>query len=237
MERIKVVFNWSGGKDSALALYLTLQDERYEVISLLTTVNKESQSSTMHGIPLSLLKEQAESIGIPLYIIDLKPQCGMEYYNQAMLEAVNHFKNLGVYHFAFGDIFLEDILEHRKGQLQPHEIQLIEPLWGMNPETVMRTFIHSGFKTRIVTVTHQDLKENFVGRVITQELVDSFPKSIDICGENGEFHTFCFDGPIFNFPIAHIISEQQESTFNFKTNDGVENKQTYWYVTLSDILL
>ena len=234
MERIKVVFNWSGGKDSALALYKLLQDRRYDIISLLTTVNKENQKSTMHGIPLSLLKQQANSIGIPLYIVDLMPQGGMEHYNQEMLEAVKHFKALGVNHFAFGDIFLEDILNHRKEQLEPYGITLIEPLWNTTSEAVMKSFLDSGLKTRIVTITHKDLKEGFIGEIIDQELINAFPTTIDICGENGEFHTFCFDGPIFRYPIAHTISEAKESIFNFRTDDGIENIKTYWYVILSD---
>ena len=123
----KAVMNWSGGKDSALALYKTLTESNYEVISLLTTVNKSKNSSSMHQIPLSLLQKQANCIGIPLYMIDLDENNTTDTYTQAMTNAVLHFKQLGVEHFIFGDIFLPDIKSYREERLNPLGIKVVEP--------------------------------------------------------------------------------------------------------------
>jgi len=132
MIKVKAVFNWSGGKDSAHALLRAMDSGCYEIVALLTTVNRDTYRSTMHGIPLALLEVQAASIGIPLYIVDLTPKGNMEDYSSAMLQAVQHFKTLGVTHFIFGDIFLHDVRQYREQQLVPHGIEVVEPLWGGN---------------------------------------------------------------------------------------------------------
>ena len=130
MERIKAVFNWSGGKDSAHALLRAMQSGKYEIVALLTTVNRDTHRSTMHGIPTALLQAQADSIGIPLHIVDLTPKGNMEDYGAAMSHAVEHFKAQGVTCFIFGDIFLHDVRKYRERQLAPHGIGVAEPLWG-----------------------------------------------------------------------------------------------------------
>ena len=132
MERIKAVFNWSGGKDSAHrpaagSLQVGIV---YEIVALLTTVNRDTHRSTMHGIPTALLQAQADSIGIPLHIVDLTPKGNMEDYGAAMSHAVEHFKAQGVTCFIFGDIFLHDVRKYRERQLAPHGIGVAEPLWG-----------------------------------------------------------------------------------------------------------
>lgn len=119
MERIKAVFNWSGGKDSAHALLRAMQSGKYEIVALLTTVNRDTHRSTMHGIPTALLQAQADSIGIPLHIVDLTPKGNMEDYGAAMSHAVEHFKAQGVTCFIFGDIFLHDVRKYRERQLAP----------------------------------------------------------------------------------------------------------------------
>ena len=151
MERIKAVFNWSGGKDSAHALLRAQQSGEYEIVALLTTVNRDTHRSTMHGIPTALLQMQAESIGVPLYIVDLTPKGNMEDYDVAMSRAVEHFKTQGVTRFIFGDIFLHDVRKYREQQLSPHGIEIVEPLWGKSSEEVMNDFLVSGFRTVVVT--------------------------------------------------------------------------------------
>lgn len=130
MEKIKAVFNWSGGKDSAHALWRARQSELYDIVALLTTINRDSQRSTMHGIPLPLLQAQADSIGIPLHIVNLTPQGNLENYAEAMTCAALHFKEQGVTHFIFGDIYLHDVRAYRERQLAPLGIEVVEPLWG-----------------------------------------------------------------------------------------------------------
>ena len=151
--RSKAVFNWSGGKDSALALHQVLQEDRYEIVALLTTVNRSTRRSSMHGIPTELLQRQADSIGIPLYVVDLTPKGNMEDYETAMRGAVEHFKAIGAGRFIFGDIFLHDVRTYREKQLAPYGIEVIEPLWGRTSGQIMEEFLASGLETVIVTTT------------------------------------------------------------------------------------
>ena len=159
--RPKAVFNWSGGKDSALALHQVLQEDRYEIVALLTTVNRSTRRSSMHGIPTELLQRQADSIGIPLYVVDLTPKGNMEDYETAMRGAVKHFKAIGAGRFIFGDIFLHDVRTYREKQLAPYGIEVIEPLWGRTSGQIMEEFLASGLETVIVTTTADVLGREF----------------------------------------------------------------------------
>lgn len=197
MERTKAVFNWSGGKDSAHALWRAIESQRYEIVALLTTVNHDTRRSTMHGIPFPLLQAQAASIGIPLHAVDLTPKGDMEDYQTAMSQAVAHFKAQGVTHFIFGDIFLHDVRKYREQQLAPHGIEVVEPLWGRSSETVMHDFLASGLQTVVVTTMADGLGAAAIGRTIDSDFIASLPAGTDPNGENGEYHTFCYDGPIF----------------------------------------
>ena len=166
MERTKAVFNWSGGKDSAHALWHAIESQHYEIVALLTTVNHDTRRSTMHGIPFPLLQAQAASIGIPLHAVDLTPKGDMEDYQTAMSQAVAHFKAQGVTHFIFGDIFLHDVRKYREQQLAPHGIEVVEPLWGRSSETVMHDFLASGLQTVVVTTMADGLGAAAIGRTI-----------------------------------------------------------------------
>ena len=138
----KVLFNWSGGKDSALGLYKLLKSDEFEVVSLLTTANSITKRSSMHGIPAGLLHEQAKSIGIPLYLIEYAPEEEMKGYEESMSKAVELFREQGVNYFAFGDIFLHDIRSYREGKLNPHKIEVLEPLWNLNTRFTTLWEIH-----------------------------------------------------------------------------------------------
>lgn len=233
MERKKAVFNWSGGKDSALALYKIMQDENYEIVSLLTTVNRESQRSTMHGIPVSLLLKQAESIGIQLYVVDLTPKGDMSDYETAMKTAVNSFKQQGVSHFVFGDIFLHDVRKYRVEHLSPYDIEVVEPLWDKTSEQIMEEFLESGLQTVIVTITEGVVSEKLIGRIIDRELINALPANVDVCGENGEYHTFCYAGGMFRRPVEFLLGEPIRQTFPIKHDDGTVKEYTYWFANLS----
>lgn len=234
MERKKAVFNWSGGKDSALALYKILQDETYEVVSLLTTVNSHSRRSTMHGIPTSLLLKQAESIGLPLYIVDLTPKGDMADYETAMSTAVSHFLQHGVSHFVFGDIFLHDVRSYREKQLSPYGITVVEPLWDKTSEQIMDAFLKSGLQTVIVTITEGSVSEALIGRVIDRDLIESLPPQVDVCGENGEYHTFCYAGGMFHEPITFSLGTPMRQSFPIKHDDGNVKEYTYWFANLNE---
>ena len=175
MERTKAVFNWSGGKDSAHALWHAIESQHYEIVALLTTVNHDTRRSTMHGIPFPLLQAQAASIGIPLHAVDLTPKGDMEDYQTAMSQAVAHFKAQGVTHFIFGDIFLHDVRKYREQQLAPHGIEVVEPLWGRSSETVMHDFLASGLQTVVVTTMADGLGAAAIGRTIDSDFIASLP--------------------------------------------------------------
>lgn len=227
----KVVFNWSGGKDSALALKIMIESGDYEIVSLLTTVNSDTKESTLHKIPEHILKKQIESLGFDLYMLDMKPNCDMVGYENSMMEAVEHFKSKGVTAFAFGDIHLYEIKAYREEKLIPFGIEVIEPLWDMSSEQVMNTFIESGLKTMIVTVTKPELA-GVVGSIIDKEFVANYPKELDLCGENGEYHTFCFEGSIFNKKIDFDLCEVREDSYEVKYDNGKKEMVKYWYAVL-----
>lgn len=226
MTKKKAVFNWSGGKDSALALYKILKENQFDVIALLTTINEDSLTSSIHAIPIEMLQKQAKSIGIPLYPVLLSKD--RKTYEEGMIEAVTHFKNLGVTHFIFGDIFLSDIKSYREKNLNPHDIEVIEPLWGSNSEKIMQEFISSGLKTKIIVTQAKNLDKSYIGKIIDADFVKSYPENLDLCGENGEYHTFSFDGPIFSIPVECEIQKIEKINYEFKLEDGNIKKFEYW---------
>lgn len=230
----KAVFNWSGGKDSALALYKVLQEGKYEVVSLLTTVNRDSQRSSMHGIPVSLLQKQADSIGIPLFILDLIPNGIMIDYEEAMSKAVSHFKKQGVTHFVFGDIFLHDVKSYRESKLHPYGIEVVEPLWGKTSAEIINEFLASGLRTVIVTTNADHLDQSYIGRTINTSFIHDLPSDIDVCGENGEYHTFCYDGGMFKNPVPYSLGEPIHKTYPIKLSDGNIKDFSYWFANLQD---
>ncbi len=233
--KIKAVFNWSGGKDSSLALLKALRSGLYDITALLTTVNSAKERSSMHDIPLSLLEKQASSIGIPLYKVPLVPHGDMRDYENAMRQAVLHFRKKGVTHFIFGDIFLHDVMSYRRSQLEPYGITVVEPLWDTGTEEIMDEFLASGLKTVIVTTDASVLGSEYAGREITRNLVDSFPQGCDPCGENGEYHTFCYDGPLFSKPVPFSLhGEPYMRTYPVKLDDGSEKDYSYWFAGLYD---
>lgn len=232
--RIKAVFNWSGGKDSAHALLRAQQSDMYEIVALLTTVNRSTHRSTMHGIPLPLLQAQADSIGIPLYVVDLTPKGNMEDYDAAILRAVEHFKTQGVTHFIFGDIFLHDVRKYREQQLAPHNIKVVEPLWGKTSDEMMNDFLTSGLRTIIVTTMDDGLGSSAIGHEIDRTFIDSLPKEVDPNGENGEYHTFCYDGPIFRHPVPFRLGKPFQQSYDIRLDDGSEKSFTYWFADLKE---
>ena len=224
--RKKAVFNWSGGKDSALALSKVLQDNQFEVVALLTTVNEETKLSSMHAIPYTLVMKQAESIGIPLYPVFLPKN--LEIYEQRMLNAANHFKAQGVQHFIFGDIYLTDVRKYREDRLHPLGIEVVEPLWNPNSNEVMHDFLASGIKTKIIVTDASKLDGTFIGQDISSVSIDLMPSDVDVCGENGEYHTFAYDGELFSHPVDFNIIETRKMMYEFKLANGEEKTYHYW---------
>ena len=232
MEKKKAVMNWSGGKDAAHALLRVMQSEEYEVVALLTTINQTNQLSTMHHIPLSLLEAQSESIGIPLELVELKPAGNMEDYTLAMTKAIQKLKEKGVTHFIYGDIFLEEIRTYRESVLAPFGITLVEPLWGNTSAEIMEAYLTTGLKTVIVTTENKGLGLEAIGKIIDRDFIEQLPANCDPNGENGEYHTFCFDGPIYRYPVPHRLGTPFRKSYDINLDDGTTQTFTYCFADL-----
>jgi uncharacterized protein (TIGR00290 family) len=204
----KIVFCWSGGKDSAFALHRLRQDERYNIVSLLTTCNEHFQRVSMHGVRLELLDAQADAIGLPLEKIFVSERSSNEEYEQKMSACLLAHKARGVSACAFGDIFLEDLRQWREANLARVGLRGIFPIWKMDTRALMREFLEQGFGTVICCANDAYLGEDAVGRVLTAELIASLPADVDVCGENGEFHSFAFAGPVFRRPVGFEVGDK-----------------------------
>jgi uncharacterized protein (TIGR00290 family) len=225
------VFNWSGGKDSALALHHTLAQKEYEICYLLTTVNTDFNRIAMHGVREALLLEQIRSLKISLIQVRLPEMPDMEIYERETTSRLEKLKAEGIYHSIFGDIFLADLKIYRETQLKKIGMIAVFPLWKRDSLELVKEFIALGYKTIIVCV--KDGLQDFCGRIIDQSFLDDLPKDVDPCGENGEFHTFVFDGPIFSEPINFTLGEMVFKTFPNPNQSNIP--VGYWYIDLIGI--
>ncbi|MDB5208129.1 MAG: diphthine--ammonia ligase [Flavisolibacter sp.] len=196
----KAFFNWSGGKDSALALHKAQQDG-IAIDALVTSVNSTTDRVAMHGVRRELLMQQAAAIGLPLYTIELSEMPGMKAYEEAVHATHQKLKDAGFTHGGFGDIFLEDLKTYREELLSKDELQCFFPIWKMDTKKLLEQFIEEGFKAIIVCVNSAYLNESFCGRLLDNTFLNDLPATVDPCGENGEYHSFVFDGPIFSQAI------------------------------------
>ncbi len=206
-KRYKSFFNWSGGKDSALALYYALQNHTYSIEKLLTNVNEKHGRISMHSVRERLLDQQAQSIGLPLQKVMLPEQPFMQEYEQEINKTMEQLKAEGFTHSLFGDIFLEDLKKYREDQLLKLGISAVFPLWKKDTATILKEFIDLGFKSVVVCVQANRLDKSFAGRLVDKDFMNELPANVDPCGENGEFHTFVFDGPVFKNPILFTKGE------------------------------
>jgi uncharacterized protein (TIGR00290 family) len=178
-----------------------------EVVGLLTTVNERYDRVAMHAVRRELLLQQAEATGLPLTTIELPESCSNEEYEQRMSKAVLALKERGVNTMAFGDLFLQDIREYRERQLSRAELLAMFPLWGQPTDTLARSMIDGGLRAIVTCCDPRALDRSFVGREWNHDFLDDLPHSVDPCGENGEFHTLVFDGPMFSGPLSIEVGE------------------------------
>ena len=195
---------WSGGKDSALALYTALHDPRLRVEALLTTVTDEYDRISMHGVRCSLLREQAEAVGLPLEQVRIPKQASNAIYEHAMSECLGRYQARGVSRVIFGDLFLEDIRRYRETNLAKLQMQGLFPLWLKDTRELARQFLAAGFRAILVCIDPKQIDPAFCGRDFDERLLADLPARADPCGENGEFHTFVYDGPIFRRPVSVV---------------------------------
>ncbi|MGB0238471.1 MAG: ATP-binding protein [Cycloclasticus sp.] len=208
----KTLLSWSSGKDSAWTLYELQQRSDVELLGLVTTVNQTHQRVAMHAVRLVLLEQQAAAANLPLHIINIPHPCSNEKYNQAMDGFFDSIQQIGATHMAFGDLFLEDIRQYREENLKGTGLTPMFPLWLEPTEKLAQKMIGAGLKTRITCIDPNKLSANFAGREFNQQFLDDLPGGIDPCGENGEFHSFTYAGPMFKKPI------------NISTGDVVERE-------------
>ncbi len=234
MEKHKIFFNWSTGKDAALALHYLQQEDFYQVDQLLTTINSHYDRVSMHGLRSELLDLQVQSIGISSSKVLLPEQPSMEEYERIMNEKILRLKSNGYTHAAFGDIFLEDLKQYRENQFEKLGIELVFPIWKKDTEKLIKEFLALGFKAVIVAAHSKYFDESFAGKIIDNSFLNDLPKEVDPCGENGEFHTFCFDGPLFDHPINYEIGEKiyKEYKSPNQNEDQDSNQMGFWFCDL-----
>jgi len=203
----KVLLSWSGGKDSALALYEFAKGESYQTVALVTTITEEYGRISMHGVRRTLLEQQAESLGLPVEQVLVSRETSDEEYASKMEDVLTKYLATGVYRVAFGDIFLEDLRKHREANLSQIGMKGVFPLWQRGTRELAHKFIDLRFKAVIACVDSNVLEKTFTGRNFDEQFLRELPPSVDPCGENGEFHAFVYDGPLLRKKISHTKGE------------------------------
>lgn len=198
----RLLLSWSSGKDSAWTLHRLRQSDDYEIVGLVTTVNQEFNRVAMHGVREQLLEAQADAAGLPLWRLPLPHPCPNTEYERIMRSLIERAQAAGVTHMAFGDLFLEDIRAYRERQLTGTGITPVFPLWGLETKQLARDMLAGGLRAHLTCVDSRQLDATFAGRAYDDALLDELPAGIDPCGEHGEFHTFCYAGPMFDRPLA-----------------------------------
>ena len=206
----RVMLSWSSGKDSAWALHLLRRNPDVECIGLFTTVNREFDRIAMHAVRSTLLNAQAASIGLPLDVIPIPYPCPNETYEAAMAAFVEVAKRRGVTHFAFGDLFLEDIRRYREAKLAGTGIEPLFPLWGLPTRALAEEMVAGGLRAFITCVDPKQAPREWAGRLFDAAFIDAMPSGIDPCGERGEFHTFVCNGPMLGNPVEVVVGEIAE---------------------------
>ena len=207
MTKTKVLLSWSSGKDSAWALHRLRQDPAIEVVGLLTTLNQAFERVAMHGVRKSLLARQAQCVGLPLMTIDLPWPCSNEEYGRIMTGFIGEVMARGIRHMAFGDLFLEEVRAYRERQLAGTGITPLFPLWGSDTTELAQQMMAAGLRARVCTLDPKTLDMSLGGHEFDEALLAALPTGVDPCGENGEFHTLAWDGPMFQRPLAIRVGE------------------------------
>ena len=203
------MLSWSGGKDSSLALAALRASDEFEPVALLTSVTREYDRISIHGVRRELLLAQSESLELPLFEIGLQPGGSNDEYERAFAAGVEELQRAlpGVRHMAFGDLFLEDVRAYRERLIASLGMTGVMPLWGADTRALAQRFVREGYGAHLVCVDTTQLDATFCGRAFDQSMLAALPPSVDPCGENGEFHTFVSSGPIFATPVALEVGE------------------------------
>jgi len=205
-----VLMSWSGGKDSCLALFELQRRREYRVAALLTTITADYDRISMHGVRRALLERQAAALGLPLHPVVISKAATNQEYETKLVEAAANYRVDGIDSIVFGDLFLQDIKQYRDEFLSRHGLKGIYPVWLRDTTQFIKEFIALGFKAVTTCVNGKILDASFAGRLIDADFLAALPPNVDPCGENGEFHTFVFDGPNFGQPVRFSLGETVE---------------------------
>ncbi len=229
--KTKVALSWSGGKDAMMALHHLVQSAQYEIDHLHTVIGEETQRVGMHGIHKELINAQAKALDIPVIFSELPADQSKASYEKVMNNYCEMCKQKGITHIAFGDIFLEDLKEYRKNQLKDTGLKAIFPIWGVDTHQQLEDFIKLEYRTKICAGDVQFFKKNQVGETLILDLMAHLPKEVDPCGENGEFHTFVYDGPLFKSPINLVLNKVDSHFYEFQVenNGKLEDRKSEFY--------
>src|SRR5690606_38668860 len=229
MAKIKVSLSWSGGKDSAFALWKLLTDDRFEVAELHTTFGEQTRRVGMHGIHEELIEAQASAIGIPLRKIYYPASGDNAAYEKAMGEYFTALEREGVSHIAYGDILLADLKKYREERLAERGFLGVFPLWNRDTRILAEEFLQSGFKTKLCAADADKISKDWVGGDFDREFLAQLPLDVDPCGENGEFHSFCYDGPIFSKALDISCKAVIQQSYDILLENGDKEKKIYWF--------
>ncbi len=197
-----VYLSWSGGKDATLALDKLMQSSEYEVRGLLTTVNEHFQRVSMHGLRIEIVEQQADALGLPIEMIRLPKEVDYEIYEQHVKSSMTTLRESGIHGLAYGDIFLEDLKQYREKMLTECGLEGIYPMWQLDTGKLAEEFIRKGYRSIVISVNGTKLNSSFAGRNYDASFLNDLPSGTDPCGENGEFHSFVTDGPVFKYPVS-----------------------------------
>ncbi len=206
----KVLLSWSSGKDCAWSLKILRERGDVEVVALVTTLNAAANRVAMHAVRRALLEAQAERTGLPLWAVDLPWPCSNADYEERMRAVCDRAAAEGIAAVAFGDLFLEDVRAYRVRQMEGTGLELLFPAWGIPTDTLARDMIAAGVKAKITCVDPSKLPPSFAGRDFDRSFLDNLPAGVDPCGENGEFHSFVYEAPVFTSPIDVRTGEVAE---------------------------
>lgn len=212
----RVILSFSSGKDSAWALHVLRRDPNVEVVGLLTTLNQVARRVAMHAVREELLEAQAAALGLPLIKVPIPSPCSNEEYERAMSAVMAQVRADGVDAIAFGDLYLEDIRRYREERLAPAGVAALFPLWGLPTAALAREMVTAGLRAHVTCVDPKQLDPSFAGRTFDAGFLADLPKGVDPCGENGEFHSFAYAGPMFRAPLAiepGLVVERDGFTF------------------------
>ena len=204
----KILFSWSGGKDSAISLYEIQRSQKYEILALLTVITTDYDRVSLHGVPRILIEQQAKSLGLPIEEVFISKDSSNDEYESKMREILNRFKRAGVSSVVFGDVFLEEVRRYRENNLSQVGMKGVFPVWGRSTAELTESFVNLGFQAIVTFIDSKVLGEKFLGRVLDKHFLGELPSNVDPAGENGEFHSFVFDGPIFKERIGYTLGER-----------------------------